>query len=230
MHILVVEDDASLASLLRKGLEAEHYAVDVASDGDDARWLASENDFDLMILDLNLPKMDGIAVLHLVRPQKPSLPVLVVTGRSRIEDRVHSLDCGADDCLTKPFSYTELSARVRALLRRHPVTREAVLRVADLELNRVERWVKRAGKRIELTAKEFGLLEYLLRNAGHRVTRAMIVEHVWNLSFDTGTNIVDVYINYLRKKIDAGFTPRLIHTVRGVGYELSCQREAAYQS
>ena len=230
MHILVVEDDASLASLLRKGLEAEHYAVDVASDGDDARWLASENDFDLMILDLNLPKMDGIAVLHLVRPQKPSLPVLVVTGRSRIEDRVHSLDCGADDCLTKPFSYTELSARVRALLRRHPVTTEAVLRVADLELNRVERWVKRAGKRIELTAKEFGLLEYLLRNAGHRVTRAMIVEHVWNLSFDTGTNIVDVYINYLRKKIDAGFTPRLIHTVRGVGYELSCQREAAYQS
>ena len=230
MHILVVEDDASLASLLRKGLEAEHYAVDVASDGDDARWLASENDFDLMILDLNLPKMDGIAVLHLVRPQKPSLPVLVVTGRSRIEDRVHSLDCGADDCLTKPFSYTELSARVRALLRRHPVTREAVLRVADLELNRVERWVKRAGKRIELTAKEFGLLEYLLRNAGHRVTRAMIVEHAWNLSFETGTNIVDVYINYLRKKIDAGFTPRLIHTVRGVGYELSCQREAAYQS
>ena len=227
MHILVVEDDASLASLLRKGLEAEHYAVDVASDGDDARWLASENDFDLMILDLNLPKMDGIAVLHLVRPQKPSLPVLVVTGRSRIEDRVHSLDCGADDCLTKPFSYTELSARVRALLRRHPVTREAVLRVADLELNRVERWVKRAGKRIELTAKEFGLLEYLLRNAGHRVTRAMIVEHAWNLSFETGTNIVDVYINYLRKKIDAGFTPRLIHTVRGVGYELSCQREAA---
>lgn len=227
MHILVVEDDASLASLLRKGLEAEHYAVDVASDGDDARWLASENDFDLMILDLNLPKMDGIGVLHAVRPQKPSLPVLVVTGRSRIEDRVHSLDCGADDCLTKPFSYTELSARVRALLRRHPVTTEAVLRVADLELNRVERWVKRAGKRIELTAKEFGLLEYLLRNAGHRVTRAMIVEHVWNLSFDTGTNIVDVYINYLRKKIDAGFTPRLIHTVRGVGYELSCQREAA---
>ena len=227
MHILVVEDDASLASLLRKGLEAEHYAVDVASDGDDARWLASVNDFDLMILVLNLPKMDGIGVLHAVRPQKPSLPVLVVTGRSRIEDRVHSLDCGADDCLTKPFSYTELSARVRALLRRHPVTTEAVLRVADLELNRVERWVKRAGKRIELTAKEFGLLEYLLRNAGHRVTRAMIVEHAWNLSFETGTNIVDVYINYLRKKIDAGFTPRLIHTVRGVGYELSCQREAA---
>jgi len=227
MHILVVEDDASLASLLRKGLEAEHYAVDVASDGDDARWLASENDFDLMILDLNLPKLDGIAVLHAVRPQNPSLPVLVVTGRSRIEDRVHSLDCGADDCLTKPFSYTELSARVRALLRRHPVTSEAVLKIADLELNRVERRVKRAGKRIELTSKEYGLLEYLLRNAGHRVTRAMIVEHVWNLSFDTGTNVVDVYINYLRKKIDAGFTPKLIHTVRGVGYELSCQREAA---
>lgn len=222
MHILVVEDDAPLASFLRKGLEAEHYAVDIASDGDDGRLMASENDFDLMILDLNLPKMDGIAVLRAVRPKKPSLPVLVLTGRSRIEDRVQSLDSGADDCLLKPFSYSELSARVRALMRRHPFTAETVLRVADLELDRVERIVKRAGKRIELTSKEFGLLEYLLRNAGHRITRSMIVEHVWNLSFDTGTNIVDVYINYLRKKIDEGFEIKLIHTVRGVGYELGC--------
>jgi DNA-binding response OmpR family regulator len=198
MRILLVEDDAPLASFVRKGLEAEHYAVDLAMDGEQARLMALESDYDLVILDLNLPKLDGIGVLNGLRPKKPSLPVLVLTARSRIEDRVQSLDTGADDCLTKPFSFTELSARVRALLRRGPRTVEAVLRVADLELDRVGRKVERAGKRIDLTSKEFALLEYLMRNAGHRVTRAMIVEHVWNLSFDTSTNIVDVYINYLR--------------------------------
>jgi len=177
-------------------------------------------------LDLNLPKLDGMGVLRGVRPKRPSLPVLVLTGRSRLEDRIHALDSGADDCLVKPFSYSELSARVRALLRRRPVAATTLLRIADLELDRVERTVKRAGKRIELTSKEFGLLEYLLRNAGHRITRNMIVEHVWNLSFDTGTNVVDVYINYLRKKVDEGFNPKLIHTVRGVGYELRCPSEA----
>ncbi len=226
MRILVVEDDAPLASFLRKGLEAEHYAVDLAPDGEEARWLACECEYDLMVLDLNLPKLDGFGVLGRVRPKRPSLPVLVLTGRSRLEDRVHVLDLGADDCLLKPFSFTELSARVRALLRRRPVSATTLLKVADLELDRVERTVRRAGKRIELTSKEFGLLEYLLRNAGHRITRNMIVEHVWNLSFDTGTNIVDVYINYLRKKVDEGFSPRLIHTVRGVGYELRGPSEA----
>ena len=225
MRILVVEDDAPLASFLRQGLEAEYYEVDIASDGDDARWMALENDYDLLVLDLNLPKMDGIAVLRVVRPKKPSMPVLVLTGRSRIEDRVECLDSGADDCLIKPFSYIELSARVRALMRRRPLTTETVLKIADLELDRIERTVRRAGKRIELTSKEFGLLEYLLRNSGHRITRSMIVEHVWNLSFDTGTNVVDVYINHLRKKIDDGFSMKLIHTVRGVGYELRCQPE-----
>jgi DNA-binding response OmpR family regulator len=227
MRIPVVEDDAPLASFVRKGLEAEHYAVDIAQDGELAREMASENDYDLVVLDLNLPKLDGISVLTAIRPKKPSLPVLVLTARSRVEDRVLSLDTGADDCLIKPFSFTELSARVRALLRRGPRTIETVLRVADLELDRVARRVERAGKLIELTSKEFALLEYLMRNAGRRVTRAMIVEHVWNLSFDTSTNIVDVYINYLRRKVDAEHSPRLIHTVRGVGYELSCRPEAS---
>jgi DNA-binding response OmpR family regulator len=198
MRILIVEDDAPLATFIRKGLEAEHYAVDVAADGESAWQMAVDSEYDLIILDLNLPKLDGISVLHAVRPKKPSLPVLVLTARSRVEDRVQSLDTGADDCLIKPFSFTELSARVRALLRRGPRTVDTVLRVSDLELDRVSRRVERAGKLIELTSKEFALLEYLMRNNGRRVTRAMIVEHVWNLSFDTSTNIVDVYINYLR--------------------------------
>ena len=159
--------------------------------GEQARQMALESEYDLLILDLNLPKLDGIGVLNAVRPKKPSLPVLVLTARSRVEDRVQSLDTGADDCLIKPFSFTELSARVRALLRRGPRTVETVLRLADLELDRVERKVERGGKRIELTSKEFALLEYLMRNAGRRITRAMIVEHVWNLSFDTTTNIVE---------------------------------------
>jgi two-component system, OmpR family, copper resistance phosphate regulon response regulator CusR len=225
MRILVVEDDTPLATFVRKGLEAEHYAVDTASDGEQARCMALESDYDLLVLDLNLPKLDGIDVLRSVRAKKPNLPVLVLTARSRIEDRVQALDCGADDCLNKPFSFTELSARVRALLRRGPRTVDTVLQVADLELDRVERKVKRGGKHIDLTSKEFALLEYLLRNAGRRVTRTMIIEHVWNLSFDTSTNIVDVYVNYLRRKVDDGFTPRLIHTVRGVGYELGCRSE-----
>jgi DNA-binding response OmpR family regulator len=226
MRILVVEDDAPLASFVQKGLEAEHYAVDVASDGEVARVMAIDCPYDLLVLDLNLPKLDGLSVLHDVRPKKPSLPVLVLTARNRVEDRVQALDGGADDCLIKPFSFSELSARVRALLRRGPRTVVTSLRVADLELDRVERKVARAGKPIELTSKEFALLEYLMRNAGRRITRNMIVEHVWNLSFDTTTNIVDVYINYLRKKVDGEYTPHLIHTVRGVGYELSAHAEA----
>ena len=227
MRILIVEDDHALASFLKKGLEAEHYAVDIAGDGEEARWLASECDYDVILLDLSLPKLDGITTLRAIRPRRPSAGVMVMTASSRIEDRVLALDAGADDCLIKPFSYSELSARVRALLRRRPVTAGTLLKVADLELNRLERTVRRGGKRIELTSKEFGLLEYLLRNAGHRITRNMIVEHVWNLSFDTGTNVVDVYINYLRKKVDEGHSPKLIHTVRGVGYELRCPADAA---
>lgn len=221
MRILVVEDDPPLASFLQKGLDAESYAVDLAQDGEQALDLAFDLDYDLLVLDLNLPKLDGIAVMRRLRPVKPNLPVLVLTARSRVEDRVQALDAGGDDCLNKPFSFTELSARVRALMRRGRPALDSVLRVADLSLDRIERRVERAGKRIELTSKEFALLEYLMRNAGRRITRSMIIEHVWNLSFDTATNVVDVYINYLRKKVDEGSACKLIHTVRGVGYELS---------
>lgn len=221
MRILVIEDDAALASYIRKGLESEHYAVDVALDGERGALMASDLDYDLLILDLNLPKLDGISILRTVRPGKPQLPVLVLTARPRVEDRVHALDSGADDCMNKPFSYSELSARVRALLRRGRPTIQSILQVADLQLDRVERKVQRAGRAIELTVKEFALLEYLMCNAGRHITRSMIIEHVWNISFDTSTNVVDVYINYLRKKVDEDVSHRLIHTIRGVGYELS---------
>jgi len=223
MRILVAEDDSALASFVKKGLEAEHYAVDISADGEQARALASELDFDIIILDLTLPHLDGVSILRFVRTRKPSVPILVLTGRNRIEDRVQCLDLGADDYLMKPFSFSELSARIRALMRRSHVPAESVLSVGDLKLDRVERRVERGGKRIELTSKEFALLEYLMRNAGRRITRAMIIEHVWNLSFDTCTNVVDVYVNYLRRKVEDGYAPRLIHTVRGVGYELSAR-------
>jgi len=227
MRILVVEDDQPLASFIRKGLEAEHYAVDTAHDGELARDLLQDTEYDLAVLDLNLPKIDGLAVLRQVRPHRPNLPVLVLTARSRVEDRVQTLDSGADDVLNKPFSFTELSARVRALLRRGRSATDSVLQVADLLLDRVQRRVERAGKSIELSSKEFALLEYLMRNEGRRLTRTMIIEHVWNLSFDTTTNIVDVYINYLRKKVDEPFEPKLIKTIRGVGYELTGPRGQA---
>jgi DNA-binding response OmpR family regulator len=223
MRILVIEDDLPLASFLQKGLQAESYTVDAAHDGEAGLDLALDTECDLLVLDLNLPKMDGLTLLRRLRPAKPNLPVLVLTARSRVEDRVQALDCGADDCLNKPFSFAEVSARVRALARRGRTALDSTLalKIADLTLDRIERHVERAGKRIELTSKEFALLEYLMMNTGRRVTRSMIVEHVWNLNFDTATNVVDVYINYLRKKIDGGSSCKLIHTIRGVGYELS---------
>jgi two-component system copper resistance phosphate regulon response regulator CusR len=220
MRVLIAEDDKPVASFVQKGLEAEQYAVDIAQDGDEAQFMVGQIDYDLALLDLTLPRLDGLDVLKHIRQTKPALPVLVLTGRNGVEDRVKGLDLGADDYLTKPFSFTELSARVRALLRRAAQPAAVVLRVDDLELDRVERRVKRAGQSIELTPKEFGLLEYLMRNVGRCVTRAMIIEHVWNLSFDTMTNVVDVYINYVRKKVDNGHEHKLIHTVRGVGYQI----------
>jgi two-component system copper resistance phosphate regulon response regulator CusR len=194
MRILIAEDDAALAGFVRQGLQGEHYSVDVVEDGEQARALGSEFDYDLVILDLNLPKLDGVSVLRHLRLKRPSLPVLVLTQRSRVEDRVQCLDTGADDYLPKPFSFSELSARIRALLRRSHLPSESVLVVEDLRLDRIEHRAERAGKRIELTSKEFSLLEYLMRNAGRQVSRAMIIEHVWNLTYDTTTNVVDVYI------------------------------------
>ena len=225
MRILVVEDDKAVASFVKRGLESEQYAVDVAGDGEEAQVLIEAASFDLIILDLVLPKVDGLEVLKQIRSRKPSPPVLILSGRARVEDRVKGLDLGADDYLAKPFSFSELSARVRALLRRNPSSLDIILRVEDLELDRAERLVRRAGRRIDLTPREFALLEYLMRNTGRTVTRAMIIEHVWNFSFDTMTNVVDVYINYLRKKLDQGFEHKLIHTVRNVGYVLGTREK-----
>ncbi|HKT11396.1 MAG TPA: response regulator [Terriglobia bacterium] len=220
MRILIAEDDGPLASFVKKGLEAEHYAVDISGDGQQACAMAAELDYDLMVLDLNLPRLDGISVLRSVRTRKTSIPLLVLTGRSRVEDRVQCLDMGADDYLVKPFSFTELSARIRALLRRSHVPAESVLAVGDLKLDRVERRVERGGRRIELTSKEFALLEYLMRNAGRRITRAMIIEHVWNLSFDTCTNIVDVYVNYSTAQVDQRKVGKLAMAIQVAFQEL----------
>jgi len=214
MRILIAEDDEALARFVRQGLEGEFHTVEVSPDGEHARLAISEHDYDVVILDLNLPKLDGVNVLRHLRLKKPSLPVLVLTQRTRVEDRVQCLDTGADDYLAKPFSFSELSARIRALARRSHLPSESVLAIADLKLDRVERRVERAGRRIELTTKEFSLLEYLMRNAGRQVTRSMIIEHVWNLTFDTTTNVVDVYIFGHWQKVDS-----LRGAVVGLGFQ-----------
>lgn len=221
MRMLIVEDDVPLCNFLREGFEAEHYTVEVSARGDEALLKMSETELDVAILDLNLPGLDGLTVLKRSKIARPSLPVVVLTARSDIQERVQCLDHGADDFIAKPFSFLELSARIRALLRRTHLPSQSVLTVGDLRLDRVERRVERAGKRIDLTAKEFSLLEFLMCNAGRKVTRDMIIEHVWNLNLSTAsTNVVDVYINYLRRKIGDGASNRLIHTLRGVGYQM----------
>lgn len=223
MRILLVEDDRPVAGFIAKGLRAENHAVDMAEDGEEALALAERYDFDLVVLDVNLPKLDGFTVLQRIRQQKPDLAVLFLTGHAEISDRVKGLDLGADDYLTKPFSLSELLARVRAVTRRRTRPVESVLKVGNLSMDRVQRVVTRAGKPISLTPKEFALLEYLMRNAGRPVSRSMIIEHVWNLGFDTTTNVVDVYINYLRKKISGESPTRMIRTVRGVGYQIDAE-------
>ena len=226
MGILLVEDDKSVAEFVRRGLEAERYAVDVAQDGEEAQRKLTECDYDLLVLDLNLPRGDGFDVLRSLRARAASTAVLILTVRSGVEDRVKGLNLGADDYLPKPFAFVELAARVRALLRRSSRPPDVILRVADLELDRMKRTVTRGGSEIVLTPREFALLEYLLRNQGRCVTRAMIEQDVWHYTSTTLTNVVDVYINYLRTKVDRGFEPKLIHTIRGVGYSLGEVKEA----
>jgi len=220
VRILIVEDEPKVASFIRRALEEESYAVDVCSDGLQGRDLASEVDYDLIILDLMLPGLPGIDVLKAVRDAKVITPILILTARSKVDQRVKGLDAGADDYLTKPFAIEELIARVRALLRRASGDTAGILQIDDLILNPTSHEVTRNGQRIDLTSKEYALLEYMMRNAGRVLTRPMIAEHVWDLDFDTFTNVIDVYINYLRNKIDRGHTRGLIHTVRGSGYTL----------
>jgi heavy metal response regulator len=220
MRILVVEDEKKVASFLQKGLEEEYYAVDCAYDGEEALYMVEANDYDLMILDIMLPKIDGLEVLKGVRDKKVPLPVLMLTAKDSVEDVVKGLDAGGDDYLTKPFAFAELLARVRALLRRKEREPAGELQVADLVLDPVTHAVSRGGREIELTAKEYALLEYLMRQVNRVVTRTMISEHVWDYHFDPMTNVIDVYVNHLRNKIDLNSSQRLIHTIRGVGYML----------
>ena len=220
MRILVVEDEPKVARTLVKGLEVNHFAVDLANNGEEGLQLSTEVAYDLVLLDWNLPKLDGLTVLRRLRKSGSNMRVMLLSARTDVSDRVAGLRAGADDFLVKPFSFDELLARVYALLRR-PQELLDKLNVADLELDRMRHMVTRAGKVINLTGREYAVLEYLMRNAGRTVTRTMVVEHVWNLGFEGLTNIVDVYINYLRAKIDNGFEKPLIHTARGVGYMLA---------
>ncbi|MSQ48604.1 MAG: response regulator transcription factor [Deltaproteobacteria bacterium] len=218
MRILVIEDEKKVASFIQRGLEAEHYQVDVAHDGEAGFLQLFDNDYDALILDVMLPKRDGLSILRDLRTRKLAVPVLMLTARDTIADKVAGLDQGADDYLTKPFAFEELLARLRALLRRGVSSPAPELTLADVRLDLVTHQVTRAGKRIDLTAKEFALLEFFLRQPGRVLSRALIAQHVWGVDFDTFTNVIDVYVNYLRKKIDTDFEPKLLHTVRGVGY------------
>lgn len=223
MRILIVEDDRKLAEFIARGLRAERFAVDIVGNGREGESYIESFEYDLLVLDLMLPQLSGSELLRRVRRARPQLPVIVVTARDEIEDKVAHFEAGADDYLTKPFDFAELLVRVKALLRRTPAERSDVLRIADLELNRLTQQVRRAGQRIDLTAKEYALFEYLMCSPGRVFSRAMILNHVWDQSFEGVTNIVDVYVRYLRRKVDEPFPVKLIHTVRGVGY---CVRDA----
>jgi DNA-binding response OmpR family regulator len=224
MRVLVVEDERKVAGFIRQGLEEEGHTVEVAGDGETALELvAGGPPYDLVVLDVMLPRRDGFAVLRTLRERGVGTPVLVLTARDSVPDKVAGLDLGADDYLTKPFAFDEFLARVRALLRRAGEQRMPVLRAGDLTLDPATREVRRGGRRIALTTREYALLEYFLRNAGRVLTRPMIAEHVWGIDFDAESNIIDVYVGYLRRKIDADGEPRLLHTVRGAGYTLKAE-------
>ena len=225
MRILLVEDENKLANMVARGLKAEGLAMDVAHDGEEGWQMASAYEYDLAILDLMLPGLSGTEILRRIRQKNSTIPILILTARDATDEKVRNFEAGADDYLTKPFAFAELLVRVKALLRRGPVNRSSVLRVADLEVDRLSKQVRRAGKRIELTAKEYSLLEYFATNPGRVFSRTMIIEHVWDQSFEGLTNIVDVYVRHLREKVDDAFPTKLIRTVRGMGYCLSDEVE-----
>ena len=218
MRILIVEDEKKVAAFIKKGLEEETYAVDIASDGEEGLHLGEQNPYDLIILDLMLPKINGLDILSHLRAKKIETPILLLTAKDSVEDKVEGLNQGADDYLTKPFAFSELLARIRVLLRRGKVETKTTLEIADLTLDLVSHKVNRGNEEIELTGKEYSLLEYFMRNQEKVLTRTMIAEHVWDYNFDTFTNVIDVYVNHLRKKIDKNFPAKLLHTLRGVGY------------
>lgn len=223
MRILVIEDEKKVADFIKRGLKEEGYAVDVAFDGEEGHFQAASNEYDAIILDLMLPKMDGISLCRKMRADKINIPVLMLTAKDSVKDKVTGLDSGANDYLTKPFSFEELLARIRVLLRKNETSASTKLQAGDLVLDLLTHRVMRAGKEIILTNKEYALLEYLMRNAGSIITRTMISEHVWDINFDTFTNVIDVYVNYLRNKIDKGNKNKLIHTIRGRGYTIKEQ-------
>jgi DNA-binding response OmpR family regulator len=223
VRILLLEDEPKVSALVKRGLAAERYAVDVAEDGREGLELAEAYPYDLILLDLMLPSLSGAEVLQRIRRTNQYVPILVLTARDSVDDKVKLFESGADDYLTKPFAFAELLVRVKALLRRGPVNRSSTLRIGDLELDRLTQQVKRRGKRIELTAKEYSLLEYLMQNPDRVLSRNMIIEHVWDQSFDGITNIVDVYVRHLRSKIDEGGESKLIRTVRGTGYMIRAE-------
>lgn len=221
MRILLVEDEKKVADMIVRSLKAERFAVDVAHDGRSGWEMGEAYDYDLIILDLMLPGLDGTEVLEKIRRKNQKVPILILTARDSMADKVKNFEIGADDYLTKPFAFAELLVRIKALLRRGPVNRSSVLRVADLEIDRLSQSVRRGGKKIELTAKEYGLLEYMATHPGRVFSRTMIIEHVWDQSFQGLTNIVDVYVRHLREKVDDPFPTKLLRTVRGVGYSLN---------
>lgn len=223
MRILVVEDEKKLASVIKRGLEEQDYAVDVSHDGEDGLAMAQAQPYDLIILDVMLPGLDGLTVCRRLRAQRLNVPILILTGRDTVDDRVAGLDSGADDYLIKPFAYGELLARVRALLRRDGHSKDPVLRVADIEIDTVSHEVRRAGRAIELTSKEYAILEYFARNPNRVLTRTQIAEHVWDYAFMAESNVVDVYLGYLRRKLGDTQEPRLLRTIRGTGYQLKVQ-------
>jgi len=224
MRVLVVEDETKMAGLLKRGLEEEGYAVDVAGEGGEAVWLATENPYDAVVLDVMLPDLDGFEVCRRLREAGRWSPVLMLTARDGVVDRVSGLDAGADDYLTKPFAFAELLARIRALVRRGTPSRPPVLHAGDLTLDPATRHVARGDVAIDLTAKEFALLEYLMRHPGEVLSRTRLIEHLWDFAYEGGSNVVDVYVRYLREKIDRPFDRATIETVRGAGYRLREER------